>query len=327
MATLGLVMEQLATKENFDERAYLAANPDVAAAVQRGDLASGRRHFQVYGYKEGRRLRMSASVSFAAAKKNKLARVRPLLRSDMPYAGGHGCLDFLTPELRERFAIVDSEAVPVNEYDGYAIGLIEKHRDGLVLDCGAGQRPVYYENVVNFEIVDYDTTDVRGVGEVLPFADNSFDAVLSLAVLEHVKDPFACAREIVRVLKPGGDLMCCVPFLQPMHGYPNHYYNMTEQGLKNLFPQVQVDRHEVYGSVLPIWSLAWIVRSWAEGLSGRAKEEFLDLKMSELLDSGDKYLGRAFVTELSSEKNFELASATVLFGHKTDQPAAGASKS
>jgi hypothetical protein len=51
MATLGLVMEQLATKENFDERAYLAANPDVAAAVQRGDLASGRRHFQVYGYK------------------------------------------------------------------------------------------------------------------------------------------------------------------------------------------------------------------------------------------------------------------------------------
>jgi hypothetical protein len=62
-------------------------------------------------------------------------------------------------------------------------------------------------------------------------------------------------------------------------------------------------------------------------LTGRAKQEFLDLKVSELLDSGDKYLGRSFVTELSSEKNFELASATVLFGHKADQPAAGDSKS
>jgi|SRR5580658_823762 SAM-dependent methyltransferase len=318
MASLGLVMEQLATQENFDERAYLAANPDVAAAVERGNLESGRKHFQAFGYKEGRRLRLSGGESFAAAKKNKLARVRPLLRGDMPYVDGQGCLDFLTPELREQFAIIDTDAVSVNGYDNYATDLIEKHRDGLMLDCGAGRRPVYYENVVNFEIVAYDTTDVRGVGEVLPFADNSFDAVLSLAVLEHVRDPFACAREIVRVLKPGGDLMCCVPFLQPMHGYPNHYYNMTEQGLKNLFPQIRVDRHEVYFSVLPIWSLTWIVKSWAEGLTGSAKREFLNLKMADLLESGDKYLGRSFVTELPANKNFELASATVLFGHKTE---------
>jgi len=145
MAPLGLVMEQLATRENFDERADLAANPDVAAAVQRGDLASGRRHFQVYSYKEGRRLRMSAGGSFAAAKKNKLARVRPLLRSDMPYADGHGCLDFLTPELRERFAIIDSDAVSVNEYDGYAMGLIDKHRRwiGPRLRRRAGRRSFY----------------------------------------------------------------------------------------------------------------------------------------------------------------------------------------
>ena len=43
---------------------------------------------------------------------------------------------------------------------------------------------------------------------------------------------------------------------------------------------------------------------WAEGLTGQAKEEFLNLKMSDLLDSGDKYLDRSFVKELSSKKNF-----------------------
>ena len=68
--------------------------------------------------------------------------------------------------------------------------------------------------------------------------------------------------------------------------------------------------------MLPIWSLTWIARSWAEGLTGTAKQEFLSLRIADLLDTGDKYLDRAFVKELSTEKNFELASATVLFGHK-----------
>ena len=255
---------------------------------------------------------------FASAKKKKLDRIAPLLRMDMPYVFGNGDLDFLSPELRDRFAIIDTDAVSSNDYDDHAMALIEKHRDGLILDCGAGRRSVYFGNVVNFEIVAYDTTDVRGVGEVLPFLDNSFDAVFSLSVLEHVKDPFGCAREIVRVLKPGGDLMCAVPLLQPVHGYPHHYYNMTAQGLQNLFREnIEIDRHDVYFGVLPIWSLTWIVQRWAEGLSGPAKQEFLNLKLSDLLDTGEKYVDRSFVKQLSKEKNFELASATVLFGHKT----------
>ena len=84
---------------------------------------------------------------------------------------------------------------------------IHRLQDGLILDCGAGRRPIYYSNVVNFEIVAYDTTDVRGVGESLPFETDSFDAVFSFAVLEHVKDPFRCASEICRVLKPGDPAM------------------------------------------------------------------------------------------------------------------------
>lgn len=38
----------------FDEQSYLAANPDVAAAVASGDFASGAQHYQMYGASEGR---------------------------------------------------------------------------------------------------------------------------------------------------------------------------------------------------------------------------------------------------------------------------------
>jgi SAM-dependent methyltransferase len=45
-----------------------------------------------------------------------------------------------------------------------------------------------------------------GQAQALPFADNTFDLALSVAVLIHVPDELkpACARELSRVLRPGG---------------------------------------------------------------------------------------------------------------------------
>jgi SAM-dependent methyltransferase len=305
-----------ASPENFSENAYLRANPDVAAAVRNGTFKSGRHHFDTFGHKEQRRLEFGAE-EIAEAKQRKLERVRPLLRTDLTCVESKDGFDFLTVELRDQFNIVDTDAISSNDYDPNALELTRKYASGLILDCGAGKREEYYENVVNYEIVQYESTDVRGVGEVLPFKDASFDAVISIAVLEHVKDPFRCARELLRVLKPSGDLLCCVPFLQPYHGYPHHYYNMTAQGLTNLFaPGVTIDSIEVIDSVKPIWSLCWIVQSWAAGLEGRTRQSFLDMRLADLLQPPQTFLPAPFVRDLSDEKNFELASACVLRAHK-----------
>jgi SAM-dependent methyltransferase len=81
--------------------------------------------------------------------------------------------------------------------------------------------------------------------ERMTFADGSFDAVICLEVLEHVRDPFRAAAEIERVLAPGGTLLLTVPFLTQYHGkgggeshshgsYPD-FWRFTFQGLQRLF--------------------------------------------------------------------------------------------
>lgn len=297
---------------SFDEGGYLSANPDVALAVNTGKIGSGRAHFEKFGRAERREIRI-VDGDLSAMRAAKLARLAPLLRLDMPHVARDGKLDFLTRELAASTAISDVDAASGHGYDAEVLALIEANADGVLLDCGAGRRDIYYSNVVNFEIVDYDTTDVLGVGEALPFKDNSFDAVISIAVLEHVRDPFQCAREISRVLKPGGKLFCAMPFLQPVHGYPHHYFNATPQGLKRLFEDdLQTEQPVVTAAFHPIWALSWILNSWSRGLDKSARAKFEATTVAELMRHPLPHMHESYVANLSAEAQGELACGSVL---------------
>ncbi len=54
-------------------------------------------------------------------------------------------------------------------------------------------------------------TDVTAAGEPLPYADDSFDLVISMDVIEHLPDPRPWLRQNIRVLKPGGHLFLTTP--------------------------------------------------------------------------------------------------------------------
>lgn len=56
---------------------------------------------------------------------------------------------------------------------------------------------------------------VRGDATKLPFADGSFDVVITSEVLEHVQDDVAAIAEMVRVLRPGGRFAATVPAWGP----------------------------------------------------------------------------------------------------------------
>jgi SAM-dependent methyltransferase len=54
----------------------------------------------------------------------------------------------------------------------------------------------------------------QGMGEALPFADQSFDAVLHLGALDHAARPGRVLAEVHRVLRPGGTLWFANSFIQ-----------------------------------------------------------------------------------------------------------------
>jgi SAM-dependent methyltransferase len=62
---------------------------------------------------------------------------------------------------------------------------------------------------------------IAAVGEGLPFADDSFDIVFSVAVLEHVQSVERCVDEAFRVVKPGGVVIMNVPNYNSFH--ESHY--------------------------------------------------------------------------------------------------------
>ena len=56
---------------------------------------------------------------------------------------------------------------------------------------------------------------MRGDATRLPFANNSFDRVITSEVLEHIPDDTGAIAEFVRVLKPGGTFAATVPTWLP----------------------------------------------------------------------------------------------------------------
>lgn len=119
----------------------------------------------------------------------------------------------------------------------------------LVLDAGAGRSP--YRDL--FTHAKYESADIAqldgGAPAVdyvcdltdIPVEDGRFDRVLFNQVLEHVPDPPAVLRELHRVLKPGGEILCSCPLMFHEHQKPYDFYRYTRYGLRHLFEQAGFD--------------------------------------------------------------------------------------
>ena len=137
----------------------------------------------------------------------------------------------------------EAESLPMQDSNDLEIPLIQEALNSgeFVLELGAGVDKCDYSKLIKTDAYLY-STDLHCLADAhsLPFEDNTFGYVYSLAVFEHLHSPWIAAKEIYRVLKPGGKVFTLTAFMQHLHGYPNHFFNMTTSGLKRVFDSFEV---------------------------------------------------------------------------------------
>lgn len=173
---------------------------------------------------------------------------------------------------------------------------------GVVI--GAGFRVEEYQG--RFPAVDWLVTDTEAtfgadvVGDVLslPVADASMDVVLCEHVLEHVLDPMRGAREIERVLRPGGVALVKVPFNYPWHGGYVDFFRFTPAGYLAAFRRMEMI-HIGHGPG-PVSTVAYALQqAWISLFHGRTSRR-MAVVVGRLLIGPWRHLDRIFVTRQGS---------------------------
>jgi SAM-dependent methyltransferase/uncharacterized protein YbaR (Trm112 family) len=198
-----------------------------------------------------------------------------------------------------------SEGTFTHPYCDTVLKLLDNLRTGTILDFGAGNTPpsMQRQNVCQLDVQQYPTTHVVSTRKRLPFRDGVFDAVISQAVFEHLSDPNDTAGELFRVLKPAGLAYVDTAFMQPLHGDPEHYFNMTRNGIRRVMAQFCEIESGVASHQYPSFGFRMQLESVLPHMAAgvwRSRMEALYRDLQADSDGFDRALGSSGVERLAA---------------------------
>ncbi len=85
------------------------------------------------------------------------------------------------------------------------------------------------------------------------------------------------------VLRPGGKAFAATPFLQPFHGYPDHYQNFTATGHRRLFERAGFEILAAGTCVGPTFALRYLAVNYLRNVLPGGRIWKLSSRMFALL--------------------------------------------
>lgn len=116
---------------------------------------------------------------------------------------------------------------------------------GVLYDLGAGEsayKPFFLRYADRYVAVDWADSlhDIQAdviadLNGPLPIESAVADTVVSLSVMEHLREPQRMLDESFRILRPGGHIVVQVPWQWWVHESPHDYFRYTPHALQYLF--------------------------------------------------------------------------------------------
>ena len=132
----------------------------------------------------------------------------------------------------------------------------------IVLELGSGNMALDDPCIIRMDIALTPYVDLVADAHALPFLPESIDYIFSLAVFEHLRNPFLTAESIYEVLKEGGYIYHECNFVFAYHGYPHHYFNASMQGMEQIFNQFVPLRKGVATYQMPSFALNMVLQTY-----------------------------------------------------------------
>lgn len=124
---------------------------------------------------------------------------------------------------------------------------------GRVIDLGGSRKSDYHRLFQGEHEIEVANLDEKAgydhridLEKPLPLPSETYDAVISLNVFEHIFNYELLLSESVRILKKNGIMVMGVPFLINVHGSPNDYWRYTGQTLQLLFEKAGIKDVEIF---------------------------------------------------------------------------------